>query len=123
MPQADALRPQPSPRSNGGESVGVMCRRASQSNTSSITRSAKKGEGGYNEKILVLRHPCGLGRIGIRYTNIGVMICSWILGEVSELDTLKVGPSEAGDQFQFDKQTDPQTTAPAMHQHSQNLPS
>ena len=82
-----------------------------------------KGEGGYNEKILVPRHSCGLGRIGIRYTNIGVMICSWILGEVSELDTLKVGPSEAGDQFQFDKQTDPQTTAPAMHQHSQNLPS
>ena len=103
--------------------MGVMGSRTSQRNTSSTARSAKKREGGYNEKILVLRHSCGLGRIGIRCTNIGVVICGWILCEVSELDSFKVGPSEAGDQFQFDKQTDPQTTAPAMHQHSQNLPS
>ena len=74
---------------------------------------------GCDEKILL--RLSGQGRIGIRCTNIGVVICGWIFGEVSELNSLKVGPSEAGDQFQFDRQTDPQTTAPAMRQHSQNL--
>ena len=50
-----------------------------------------------------------------------VLIRGRVLGEVSELDGLVVGPNEAGDQFQFDKQIHPHTTASARHQHSWNL--
>ena len=90
----------------------------SRRNASSTARSAKK-ERGCSENTLLRLY--GLGRIGIRCTNIGVVICSRIFGEVSELDTLIVGPSEVGDQFQFDRQTRMHTTASASHPHFQNL--
>ena len=49
---------------------------------------------------------CGFGRLGgldVSCTDIGIMIGSWILGEVPEFDSFVVGPSEVDSQFQFGK--------------------
>jgi hypothetical protein len=51
---------------------------------------------------------CGSGRLGrpdVSLADIGVVVGSWISGEVSEFDAFVVGPSEVGNQFQFNEKT------------------
>jgi hypothetical protein len=49
---------------------------------------------------------CGSGRLGrpdVSRADIGVVVGSWISGEVSEFDAFVVGPSEVNNQFQLDE--------------------
>ena len=44
-----------------------------------------------------------LGRFDIVLADVDIMVGSWILREVSEIDPLEVGPGEVEDQLRLDK--------------------
>ena len=83
---------------------------------------------GYDRKILWVCDRkstpwlCGLGIVDIWYADVGVVVGSWILGHVSKLDGLVVGPSrKVGGQFRLSKRTTHSLTILfASHQQEQN---